>query len=79
MCYFNYFVIFLIYVSKITHEQCLTQNVNNGETQEQKRRHEDKQKTNIKMAEVFINNCIKYELKSPKGRKLTGWILKNGF
>lgn len=29
------------------------------------------------MAEVFISNCIKYELKSPKGRKLTGWILKN--
>lgn len=31
------------------------------------------------MAEVFISNCIKYELKSPKGRKLTGWILKIGF
>lgn len=47
---------------------CLTQNVNNGETQEQKRRHEDKQKTNTKMAEVFNSNCIKYELNSPKGR-----------
>ena len=29
-------------VIKITHEQYLTQNVNNGETQQQKGRHEDK-------------------------------------